>query len=173
MGGLIDCCGRIDVSTSWRCQIDLVAIIGKGSQSIHGIRGRDSDGVSDIRWKKAEILGTHILPHLTIPSRSPAGFLAKQAGYVAKDTAVVNRHFASGYGIGYSLAVVIPSFYSFYLLGLSAFMPYAYTPLVLMFAAGVLAVIGAWLGPETRDVDLAAASGTSAVQVGQASLLEP
>lgn len=74
-------------------------------------------------------------------------------------TPYINERFptgvrASGYGIGYSLAVIIPSFYSFYLLGLSRLMPYEYTPLVLMFAAGVFAVLGAWLGPETRDVEL-------------------
>jgi len=41
-------------------------------------------------------------------------------------------------------------------------MPYVYTPLVLIVLAGLLQIIGAWLGPETRDVDLAGAptSGT-------------
>ena len=63
---------------------------------------------------------------------------------------------ASGYGIGYSLAVIIPSSFSFYLLGLAKLMPYAYTPLVLMVLAGVLQIIGAWIGPETKDVEMAA-----------------
>ncbi|HZV51041.1 MAG TPA: MFS transporter [Candidatus Dormibacteraeota bacterium] len=75
-------------------------------------------------------------------------------------TAYINERFptrvrSSGYGIGYSLAVIIPSFASFYFLGLTKLgIPYVYTPLVLMALAGVLQVIGAWLGPETRDVDL-------------------
>jgi hypothetical protein len=30
-----------------------------------------------------------------------------------------------------------------------------YTPLVLIVLAGLLQIIGAWLGPETRHVDLA------------------
>ena len=64
---------------------------------------------------------------------------------------------ASGYGIGYSLAAIIPSFFSFYLLALGRLMPYVYTPLVLIVLAGLLQIIGAWLGPETRDVDLAGA----------------
>jgi Na+/melibiose symporter-like transporter len=64
---------------------------------------------------------------------------------------------ASGYGIGYSLAAIIPSFFSFYLLGLAKLMPYVYTPLVLIVLAGLLQIIGAWLGPETRHVDLAGA----------------
>jgi MFS family permease len=61
---------------------------------------------------------------------------------------------ASGYGIGYSLAVVIPAFAGAYLLLLRAFMPYAYTPVVLIALAGVLMVVGALMGPETRDVEL-------------------
>ena len=62
---------------------------------------------------------------------------------------------ASGYGVGYSLAVVVPGFLSFYLLQLARLMPYMYTPLVFLALAGVLQVAGAWLGPETRDVEMA------------------
>jgi MFS family permease len=61
---------------------------------------------------------------------------------------------ASGYGIGYTLAVVLPSLSSFFLLGLGRLMPYVYTPLVLTALAGLLILAGAWLGPETRHVDL-------------------
>jgi MFS family permease len=61
---------------------------------------------------------------------------------------------ASGYGIGYSAAVVIPAFAGFYLLGLAKFMPYVMTPLVLLAVAGVLIVLGVAIGPETRDVEL-------------------
>jgi MFS family permease len=61
---------------------------------------------------------------------------------------------ASGYGIGYSLAVVVPAFSGAYLLALRDLMPYAYTPAVLIALSGILIVIGALLGPETRDVEL-------------------
>ena len=61
---------------------------------------------------------------------------------------------ASGYGIGYSAAVVIPAFAGFYLLWLSSFMPYVFTPMVLLVAAGSFILAGALLGPETRDVEL-------------------
>ena len=61
---------------------------------------------------------------------------------------------ASGYGIGYTIAVVIPAFAGVYLLGLRAFMPYVYTPVVLLALAGVLVIVGALMGPETRQVDL-------------------
>lgn len=62
---------------------------------------------------------------------------------------------ASGYGVAYSLSLVIPSFYSFYMLWLSNVMPYVYTPLVLIVIGGVLTAVGAKLGPETKDVDFA------------------
>jgi MFS family permease len=61
---------------------------------------------------------------------------------------------ACGYGIGYSAAVVIPAFTGAYLLGLSAFMPYVFGPLVLLVIGGLLMIVGALLGPETRDVDM-------------------
>jgi MFS family permease len=63
---------------------------------------------------------------------------------------------ASGYGVGYSLAVIIPAFYAFYQAGLAAFMPIEYTPLVLLALAGLLIWIGGAWGPETREVDMAA-----------------
>ncbi|MBO0743424.1 MAG: MFS transporter [Candidatus Dormibacteraeota bacterium] len=76
----------------------------------------------------------------------------------AQITTYVNERFptgirASAYGIGYTLPVIIPGFTNFYLLGLSKFMPYPYTMLVIVFVAGVLFAIGAAIGPETRDVE--------------------
>jgi MFS family permease len=64
---------------------------------------------------------------------------------------------ASGYGIGYSLAVIVPAFSGAYMLALQGVMPYAYTPLVLIALAGILIIVGALMGPETRDVELRAA----------------
>ena len=80
-------------------------------------------------------------------------------------TTYINERFhtgvrASGYGLGYSLAVIIPSFYAFYQAGLTAFVPMAYTPLILLVIAGVLVVVGAAIGPETRDVDMRASTNT-------------
>ncbi|MFJ3339182.1 MFS transporter [Streptomyces sp. NPDC086766] len=60
---------------------------------------------------------------------------------------------ASGYGVAYSFSLIIPSFYSFYMLWLSNVMPYVYTPIVLILIGGVLTAVGAKIGPETRDVD--------------------
>ena len=62
---------------------------------------------------------------------------------------------ASGYGLAYSLSVVAPSFYGFYQAGLSRFMPFAYTGIVLLVIGALLVLIGAHSGPETKDIDFA------------------
>lgn len=61
---------------------------------------------------------------------------------------------ASGYGVGYSLALIVPAFYAFYLSGLSAFLPTGLGPVALLVLAGLLVTAGALAGPETRDVDM-------------------
>ena len=61
---------------------------------------------------------------------------------------------ASGYGVGYSLALILPAFYAFYLSGLSGLLPAALGPTVLIVLAGLLVMTGAAVGPETRDVDM-------------------
>jgi MFS family permease len=63
---------------------------------------------------------------------------------------------SSGFGIGYSLSLVLPSLSAFYLAWLSKVMPFEYTQLVLLaLGAGMLA-LGARSGPETATVDLTA-----------------
>ena len=61
---------------------------------------------------------------------------------------------ASGYGIGYSVAIIIPSFSAIYLLWLGKLMPYLYTPIVLIVIAASMMIVGAAIGPETREVEL-------------------
>ncbi|MFZ2005533.1 MAG: hypothetical protein WB697_06310 [Stellaceae bacterium] len=61
---------------------------------------------------------------------------------------------ASGYGIGYSVAIIIPSFSAIYLLWLGKVMPYLYAPIVLILISGLLMIAGAAIGPETREVEL-------------------
>lgn len=61
---------------------------------------------------------------------------------------------ATGFGVGYSLSVIIPSFYALYMNWLGAIMPMQYTPVALLCIGGVIAFIGAQMGPETKDVDL-------------------
>lgn len=60
---------------------------------------------------------------------------------------------ATGFGLGYSLAVIPPSFYAFYQVGLESFMPLDLTVLPLLVIGGLLVSVGALMGPETRDVD--------------------
>lgn len=62
---------------------------------------------------------------------------------------------ASGYGVGYSLAVILPAFYEFYIKGLGSIMPDRFAVGSLICLAGVLVWIGATMGPETKDVNLA------------------
>jgi MFS family permease len=74
-------------------------------------------------------------------------------------TAYINERFhtgvrASGFGLGYSLAVIIPSFYAFYQGLLGHVMDSTYTALPLLVIGGALITIGGAMGPETRDVDL-------------------
>lgn len=61
---------------------------------------------------------------------------------------------ASGYGVGYSLAVILPAFYAFYIQALGSFMPDRVAVASLICFAGILVWIGATMGPETKDVDL-------------------
>jgi MFS family permease len=75
-------------------------------------------------------------------------------------TAYINERFptgvrACGYGIGYSAATIIPAFSSFYMLGLKGIgVPYEYTEVILFALGGLLLLIGALSGPETRHVEI-------------------
>ncbi|MFB9125771.1 MFS transporter [Paraburkholderia dipogonis] len=61
---------------------------------------------------------------------------------------------ATGFGVGYSLSVILPSFYAFYMNWLGSVMPPRFAPVALLCIGGVIACIGALMGPETKDVDL-------------------
>jgi MFS family permease len=80
----------------------------------------------------------------------------------ALSTVYINERFqtgvrASGFGLGYSLAIILPAFYVFYQAGLAHFMPFNYTVLVLVVIGAALIFVGAAWGPETKDVDFAPA----------------
>lgn len=63
---------------------------------------------------------------------------------------------AAGFGLGYSLAVVIPAFYASYQLWLAHLVPPRFTVLVLVGIGSILVIGAALAGPETKDVDFAA-----------------
>lgn len=71
---------------------------------------------------------------------------------------------SSGWGVGYSLGLVVPGFYGLYLAGLAQVLPSHLAPSVLLVVAGVLVHVGATLGPETRDVDLRAGEGVAVTE---------
>ncbi|MGA8160356.1 MAG: MFS transporter [Acidobacteriaceae bacterium] len=75
-------------------------------------------------------------------------------------TAYINERFptgvrACGYGLGYSAAMIIPAFSSFYMLGLRELgMPYEYTEIVILAVGSLLLLLGALSGPETKHSEL-------------------
>ena len=75
-------------------------------------------------------------------------------------TSYINERFttrvrATGYGIGYSAAMIIPAFTSFYMLGLGKLgIPYEYTEVFLTALGSLLLMIGALSGPETKHADI-------------------
>lgn len=60
---------------------------------------------------------------------------------------------ATGFGVAFSLSVIIPSFYAFYMSWLGYLVPYNATPAILLCIGGIIGAIGAAMGPETKDVD--------------------
>lgn len=62
---------------------------------------------------------------------------------------------ATGYGVGYSLALIAPAFYQFYLQQFDGLVSAHFAPAILIALAGALISLGGYLGPETKDVDMA------------------
>ena len=84
-----------------------------------------------------------------------AVFVTRRGGVIVTH---INERFvtdvrAAGFGLGFSLSVISPSFYAFYMNWLDAFMLLRMTPVVLLCIGGLIGMIGAWMGPETKDVD--------------------
>jgi MFS family permease len=75
----------------------------------------------------------------------------------------------SGFGLGYSMPLVLTSFYAYYQGWLSHIMPSGMTAAALLVLGGALVLAGALMGPETRDVDLAGAAPAEATAVAAES----
>lgn len=93
-------------------------------------------------------------------------------GIYAPIAAYLNERFPSsirstGYGCGYSLALIAPAFYQFYLQQWSGIVPSYLAPALMFAIAGILVSIGGLLGPETKDVDMTY-DDTAAAPVGAA-----
>jgi MFS family permease len=61
---------------------------------------------------------------------------------------------AIGYGAIYTIPAIIPAMYPFYLRWIGNLMPYEVAHVPLVAVGGLLIVIGAWFGNETKDVHL-------------------
>jgi MFS family permease len=61
---------------------------------------------------------------------------------------------SSGYGTVYTLSLILPALYSVWISLLSNVVPYDYTGLILVALGGVLFLVGAWIGPETKGTVL-------------------
>lgn len=73
--------------------------------------------------------------------------------------AYINERFATivrstGWGVAYGTAVIIPSFFSYYMIWLSALVPFVYTAGILASLGGILILVATLCGPETRGIDL-------------------
>jgi MFS family permease len=71
----------------------------------------------------------------------------------------INERFAtvvrsSGWGVAYGTAVIIPSFFSYYMIWLGALVPFVYTAGILAAIGAVIIFVATSFGPETRGIDL-------------------
>ncbi|TWF80587.1 MFS transporter [Pseudonocardia hierapolitana] len=73
--------------------------------------------------------------------------------------AYINERFATivrstGWGVAYGTAVIIPSFFSYYMIWLSALVPFVHTAGILAAFGAILILVATMCGPETRGIDL-------------------
>jgi MFS family permease len=80
---------------------------------------------------------------------------------------------SSGFGIGYSLSVVLPSLSAFYLAGLGRVMPFEYTQLVLLVIGAAMLAAGAVRGPETASANLDSPTESPVLPVQRRSSASP
>lgn len=103
-----------------------------------------------------------VLPLVLVIRVSGASTFAVTPSYLCERFSAPVR--GSGFGIGYSLPLVLTSFYAYYQDWLSGLMPMGYTAVVLLVVGGALMTVGAVLGPETRHLDLSADIGSYAAR---------
>ncbi|MEV8254735.1 MFS transporter [Rhodoglobus sp. NPDC076762] len=92
------------------------------------------------------VLGVIVLQVVTVSAYGPVG------AYLVERFPTSVR--ASGYGVGYSLSIVIPALYPYYLPALQSVLGQQGAVAALLALGGVLIAAGAFLGPETARVDL-------------------
>ncbi|TAL75672.1 MAG: MFS transporter [Burkholderiaceae bacterium] len=65
---------------------------------------------------------------------------------------------STGFGVAYAAPVIVPALYGVYQGLLEKIVAPQFTPLILVVVGGLLTIVGALMGPETRDVDLKSTS---------------
>jgi MFS family permease len=168
-GVLTDTIGLSDTHSSFALMIAALANVG-GYLAVGHLAQRFGRRPFLMAWGiSAAVLGTFVYWLLLHFKPSALGAVIVLAAVTvvlvnpcwAMITAYINERFhtgirASGFGLGYSLAVIIPSFYAFYQSLLEHVMSPTYTVLPLLVIGGLLITLGGALGPETRDVDMGA-----------------
>jgi MFS family permease len=91
---------------------------------------------------------------------SGASMFAVTPSYICERFPAAVR--GSGFGMGYSLPLLVTAGYAYYQDWLGHIVSYAYTPVVLLVLGGALILIGALIGPETKDADFETAETLSA-----------
>tara|TARA_R110002051_G_C8725283_1_gene497259 strand:+ start:281 stop:1549 length:1269 start_codon:yes stop_codon:yes gene_type:complete len=99
------------------------------------------------------VVGVIALQVVTVSAYGPVG------AYLVERFPTAVR--ASGYGVGYSLSIVIPALYPYYLPALQGVLGDQGAVASLLALGGVLIAAGAFLGPETAQVDLVTAKTPS------------
>ncbi|MDN3359133.1 MFS transporter [Actinomadura sp. DC4] len=92
---------------------------------------------------------------------SGASMFAVTPSYICERFPAAVR--GSGFGMGYSLPLLVTAGYAYYQDWLGHLIPYEDTPVVLLVLGGVLILVGALIGPETRDADFETAAGPANV----------
>ncbi|MBH0117587.1 MFS transporter [Salinibacterium sp. NG253] len=92
------------------------------------------------------VLGVVALQVVTVSAYGPVG------AYLVERFPTSVR--ASGYGVGYSLSIVIPALYPYYLPALQGILGQQGAVAALLALGGILIAVGAFVGPETAGVDL-------------------
>jgi len=162
---------QLDVTATTVTWIMLVANVGLGiAMLMTGVLGQMVGRRRVLLWSAVSAVGAAAPLYVLLAkgvARSDAALAALATAVVVTSmagwgtvTAYLMERFptsvrSSGFGLGYTLAIVVPSLFALWMWLLDQVMPYRYTQVVLLVLGGLLLGVAAWTGPEPSDVDLA------------------
>lgn len=90
----------------------------------------------------------------------------------------VNERFStamrsSGWGVAYGTSVIVPAFFSYYMVWLGHVMPFLWTAGLLVIVGVVLVLAATASGPETRGIDLRTAASEEELDVVATGAIQP